>query len=143
MLYVNKYQFYKEYFLFFRLCKKLNNKQFVSKWLSDINQSNNLLNDTLFSFYLGGLYLSKICERSQQQIILKLLNKKILLPLISYAVDLETNYNNRFDLMKIIPTAACIPVRSLLVDDLFTFKYNRKIPLIKINIYKTNKNKPF
>lgn len=62
------------------------------------------------NFYLAGIYLSKIGDRLEQQIILKLLNKKILLPLIAYDLDIETNYHNRFDLMKIIPTAACVQV---------------------------------
>lgn len=83
--------------------------------MSEINQSSDLLNDTQFNFYLAGLYLSKICDRSQQQTLLKLLNKQFLLPLISYAVDIETCHYGRFDLMKIIPTAACIPVSLLLL----------------------------
>lgn len=76
---------------------------------------------------MAGLYLSKICDQSQQQIVLRFLNKKILLPLIFYAVDLETNYYNQFDLMKIIPTAACIQVKFLDVDEyiryIFVFQY--------------------
>lgn len=49
-------------------------------------------------------------DRSQQQVILKLLNKTILLSIISYAVDLEKSYYNIFDLIKVIPTAAYIQV---------------------------------
>lgn len=109
--------------MLFRLCRNFDDEQFISKWLSEINQSSDLLNDTLFSSFLAGLYLSRICKQSQQQIVLKFLNKKMLLPLISYAVDQETNYKNRFDLIKIIPTAACIQVRFLLVDDWFIFQY--------------------
>lgn len=93
----------------FRLCQEFNDKQFLSKWLSEINQIS-LLNDSEFNFYLAGLYLSKISDRSQKQIILKLLNKQFLMPLISYAVNIETNYHNRFDLIRLIPTAACIQV---------------------------------
>lgn len=59
---------------------------------------------------MAGLYLSKICDHSQQQIVLKLLNKTILLPIIAYAMDLESNCFNRYDLIKVIPTAACIQV---------------------------------
>lgn len=96
--------------LIFRLCPEFNNKQFISKWLSEINHTSDLLDNTMFNFYLAGLYLSKICDRSQQQIVLKLLNKQYLLPLISYALDLEISHYGRFDLMKVIPTAACKPV---------------------------------
>lgn len=81
--------------------------------MSKINHTGDLLDDTQFNFYLAGLYLSKICDRSQQQTVLKLLNKQYLLPLIAYAVDLETSHYGRFDLMKVIPTAACIPVSLL------------------------------
>lgn len=98
-----------------KLCPEFNNKQFTSKWLSEINHTSELLNDTQFNFYLVGLYLSKICDRSQQQTVLKLLNKQYLMPLISYAVDLETSHYGRFDLMKVIPTAACIPENISLV----------------------------
>jgi len=81
--------------------------------LSEIHQTSDLLNDTQFNFYLAGLYLCKICDRTQQQTVLKLLNKQFLLPLISYSVDLETSHYGRFDLMKVIPTAACISVSLL------------------------------
>lgn len=97
-------------FKIFRLSPEFNIKQFFSKWLSEINPTSELLNDTQFSFYVAGLYLSKIGDRSQQQAVLKLLNKKILLPLITYYLELENNQCNRFDLMKAIPTAASIQV---------------------------------
>lgn len=100
---------------------EFNDKQFISKWLSEMNQTSDLLNNSLFNFYLAGLYLSKICDRSQQQIVLKLLNKTILLPLITYAMDLESNCYNRYDLMKIIPTAACTQVSFFLCIDDFYF----------------------
>lgn len=98
------------YFTFFRACSEFNDKKFISKWLSEINETSEILNDTQINFYLAGIYLSKIGERPEQQIVLKLLNKQILLPLIAYALDTETNNYNRFDLMKIVPTAACVPV---------------------------------
>ncbi|XP_025412636.1 uncharacterized protein LOC112685081 isoform X2 [Sipha flava] len=94
-------------YLLIKLSSEFYSKQFFSKWLSEINSSSELINDTTFGFYLAGLYLSKIGDHSQQQAILKLLNKKILLPLIAYAVDLETSHYNRFDLIKAIPTTAC------------------------------------
>lgn len=97
-------------FLFFRLCLEFTDKQFILKWLSEINHTSDLLNDTLFNFYMAGLYLSKICDRYQQQIVLKLLNKTILLPIVAYAIDLESNCYNRYDLIKVIPAAACIQV---------------------------------
>lgn len=81
--------------------------------MSEINHNGDLLNDTQFNFYLAGLYLSKICDRSQQKTILKLLNKQFLLSLISYSMDREINHYGRFDLMKVIPTAACVPVSLL------------------------------
>lgn len=81
--------------------------------MSEINHTSDLLNDTQFNFYLVGLYLSKICDRPQQLTLLKLLNKQYLLPLISYAVDQEISNYGRFDLMKVIPTAACVPVSLL------------------------------
>lgn len=94
----------------FRLCPEFNNKQFISRWLSEINQTSSLLNDSLFNFFLAGLYLCKIGDRSQLQILLKLINKKYFMPLIAYALDLETDFYNRFDLIKVIPTAACVLV---------------------------------
>lgn len=78
--------------------------------MSEINHTSDLLDDTMFNFYLAGVYLSKLCDRSQQQTVLKLLNKQYLLPLISYALDLQISHYGRFDLMRVIPTAACIPV---------------------------------
>lgn len=95
------------------MCPEFDDKQFFSKWLLEINQINDLLNDAQFNFYLAGLYLCKIGDRSQQQILLKLLNKKYLMPLIAYAIDREKNFYNRFDLIKVIPTAACIQVSFL------------------------------
>lgn len=88
----------------------------MSKWLSEINETSDLLKDSQFNFYLAGLYLNKIGDRSQQQMILKLLDKTILLPLIAYAIDLETSNYNRFDLIKVIPTAACIQVSFILYN---------------------------
>lgn len=87
----------------------------MSKWLSEIDEISVLLNDTQFNFYLAGLYLSRKGDRTHQQTMLKLMSKKILLPLVAYIVDLETNYYNRFDLMKAIPTTACVQVSSLLM----------------------------
>lgn len=116
--------------MIFRLCPEFNDKQLISKWLSEINQMSNLLNDREFNFYLAGLYLNKIGDRSQQQIILKLLNKQYLVPLISYAINIETRYHNQFDLIKVIPTAACIQVSFfviLYVDNRFLFKNNDKV----------------
>lgn len=104
-------------FWFFRLCLEFTDKQFILKWLSEINHTSDLLNDTLFNLFMAGLYLSKICDRSQQQIVLKLLNKTILLPIIAYAMDLESNCYNRYDLLKAIPTAACIQVSFLCLHD--------------------------
>jgi hypothetical protein len=109
---------------FFRLSSEFYSKQFFSKWLSEINSSSELINDTTFGFYLAGLYLSKIGDHSQQQAILKLLNKKILLPLIAYAVDLETSHYNRFDLIKAIPTTACTQVNILLLLFFFACKFS-------------------
>lgn len=97
-------------FFFVRICPEFNDEQFISKWLSEIDQVSDLLNDSEFNFYLAGLYLSKMGNRSQKQIILKLLNKQFLIPIISYAVNIETSYYNRFDLIRLIPTAACVQV---------------------------------
>lgn len=112
-MYINifKFIFYEVILNFFRLSSEFYSKQFFSKWLSEINSASELINDSQFSFYFAGLYLSKIGDHSQQQAVLKLLNKKILLPLIAYSVDLETCHYNRFDLIKFIPTAACIQVK--------------------------------
>ncbi|KAL5242600.1 hypothetical protein ACI65C_010010 [Semiaphis heraclei] len=113
-----------------KLCTEFNNKQFTIKWLSEINHTSDLLNDTQFNFYLVGLYLSKICDRPQQLTLLKLLNKQYLLPLISYAVDQEISNYGRFDLMKVIPTAACVPVSLLFMY----IKYNNDEALNKLSI---------
>lgn len=78
--------------------------------MSEINQNHYLSNDVQFNFFLVGLYLCKIGDRSQKQSILKLLDKNFLLPLIAYATDLESSHYNRLDLMKAIPSAACIQV---------------------------------
>lgn len=58
-----------------------------------------------------------------------MLNKKYLLALIAYALDQDTSHYNRFDLIKTIPTVACIQVR-------FKFKYfnNKYISIISIRI---------
>jgi len=102
--------------------------------LTEINHTSHLLFDPQFNFYLAGLYLSKIGDRSQQQIILKLLDKKYLLPLIAYAIDQETNYFNRYDLMKVIPTAACVYV---------SFPYNFWIYILKYKVLIRNKHFKF
>lgn len=79
----------------------------------EISPAHEILNDVQFSFYLAGIYLCKIGDRSQQLTMLQLLNKKILLPLISYATNLETSHYNLFDLITSIPTAASVPVNYL------------------------------
>lgn len=110
--------------MIFRLCPEFDTEHFMSKWLSTINENSVILNDSQFNFYLAGLYLCKKGDRTDQQTILKLLDKKTLLPLIAYIVDLETSHYNRFDLIKIIPKAACVQVRFLFrfADNLFIAK---------------------
>ncbi|XP_060848840.1 uncharacterized protein LOC132928291 isoform X1 [Rhopalosiphum padi] len=117
------------------LCPEFSDKQFTSKWLSEINHTGDLLNDTQFNFYLAGLYLSKICDRSQQKTILKLLNKQFLLSLISYSMDREINHYGRFDLMKVIPTAACVPENiSLIISLIKRFENSNDETLNKLSI---------
>ncbi|VVC38584.1 Armadillo-like helical,Domain of unknown function DUF3730 [Cinara cedri] len=121
-----------------KLCKEFNDKQLISKWLSEINQISSLLNDSEFNFFLAGLYLSKMGDRSQQQIMLKLLNKQFLVPLISYAVNIETSYHNRFDLMKVIPTAACIQDNlSLIISFIKRFENSNEetLNILSIDMY--------
>ncbi|KAF0756958.1 DUF3730 domain-containing protein [Aphis craccivora] len=118
-----------------KLCPEFSNKEFTSKWLSEINHTSDLLNDTQFNFYLAGLYLSKICDRFQQQTILKLLNKQFLLPLISYSLDLEISHYGRFDLIKSIPTAACVPENiSLIISFIKRFENSDDETLNKLSI---------
>ncbi|XP_050523203.1 uncharacterized protein LOC126895412 [Daktulosphaira vitifoliae] len=101
-----------------KLCSNFGDSLFISNWLAKIQKSKILLENSLFSLFLAGVYLSKLCNSTQHNTLLNILNKKYLLPLITYAIDRETNCHNRLDLINVIPFTACFQENIPLVINL-------------------------
>lgn len=88
------------------MCSKFNDRLFISNWLEKIQKSEILLENSTSSFFFAGVYLSKLCDSPQQTTLLNILNKKYLLPLITYAIEKEINCHNRLNLISVIPYTA-------------------------------------
>ncbi|XP_050423893.1 uncharacterized protein LOC126835384 isoform X2 [Adelges cooleyi] len=101
-----------------KLCAEFDNQHFITKWLAKIKKSTFLSENTLFSFFVAGLYLCKRFDNHHQQSLLNLINKKYLLPFITYAINNETNCYKKLHLLQVVPTTACMQENVSLVINL-------------------------